>query len=80
MVMPKLSRRNLLFASGAATLATLAGSTTTAETPNRIPFRPCLNFGTLLGFNLPLVEEIDIAAKAGYKGIEPWENRVRQYI
>ena len=78
--MSKFSRRNLLLASGAATLASLTGSISAAEKPKRTPFRFSLNFGTLLGFNLPLEEEIDIAAKAGYKGIEPWEIRIQQYI
>jgi sugar phosphate isomerase/epimerase len=45
-----------------------------------MPFRPCLNFGTLNGFNLPLEKEIDIAAQAGYKGIEPWVGKVQQFI
>ena len=78
--MPKISRRNLLLASSAAALASLTGSVAAAEKPQRTPFRPALNFGTLRGFNLTLEEEIDIAAQAGYQGIEPWENRIQQFI
>jgi sugar phosphate isomerase/epimerase len=78
--MPNLSRRNLLLAGGAATLTAFAGSTAAEETPKRPPFRRCLNLGTLLNFNLSFEEEIDIAAKAGYQGIEPWEVRVRQFV
>jgi len=78
--MSKFSRRNLLLASGAAALASLTGTTSAAEKPKRTPFRTSLNFATLLGFNLPLDEEIDIAAKAGYKGIEPWEMRIQQFV
>jgi len=78
--MSTLSRRDLLFAGGAAALASLSGSGIAQETPKRTPFRPALNFGTLRGFNLSLEEEIDIAAKAGYSGIEPWENRIRQFL
>jgi sugar phosphate isomerase/epimerase len=33
-----------------------------------------------LGFNLSLEEEIDIAAKAGYQGIEPWSDRVQRFV
>lgn len=44
------------------------------------PFRLSLNFGTLLGFNLPIEEEIDIAAKAGYNGIEPWSRKIEQFL
>jgi sugar phosphate isomerase/epimerase len=78
--MSKFSRRNLLLAGGAAALASLTGSVTAAEMPKRMPFRPCLNLGTLNAFNLPLEEEIDIAAKAGYQGIEPWTHKVQQFV
>ena len=78
--MPSISRRNLLFAGSAAAFATLTGSLPAQETPKRTPFRRSLNLGTLLNFNLPLEEEIDIAAKAGYQGIEPWMMRVQQFV
>jgi sugar phosphate isomerase/epimerase len=78
--MTKLSRRDLFLAGSAAALVPFAGSVSAAETPKRIPFRRCLNMGTLLAFNLPIEEEIDIAAKAGYQSIEPWHNRVKQFI
>ena len=78
--MKKISRRNLLFAGGVAALASLSSPIATQELPNRMPFRPSLNFGTLRGFNLSLEEEIDIAAKAGYNGVEPWDNKIRQYL
>ena len=93
--MQKISRRNLFLAGSATALAslsslalpgsalsssTLPDSTSATETPRREPFRPALNFGTLMGFNLPIEEEIDIAAQAGYKGIEPWEGRIRQFL
>jgi len=93
--MQKISRRNLLLAGSAAALAslpslaqssstlpdsTLPDSTVAIATPKRKPFRPALNFGTLRGFNLPIEEEIDIAAQAGYQGIEPWEDRIRQFL
>ncbi len=35
-------------------------------------FRYSLNTGTLRGYKLPLAEQIDLAAQAGYAGIEPW--------
>ncbi len=35
-------------------------------------FRFALNTGTIRGYKLPLAEQIDLAAKAGYAGIEPW--------
>jgi sugar phosphate isomerase/epimerase len=33
----------------------------------------------MLGFKLPVVEEVAIAAKAGYQGVEPWIGNLRQY-
>jgi len=78
--MTQLSRRNLLLAGGAAALASLSGSVSVAETPKRKPFRPCLNFATLIGFNLSFEEEIDLAAKAGYQSIEPWPSKIDQFL
>jgi len=79
-IMKKISRRNLLLAGGAAALASFSGSVYATEVPKRKPFRSCLNFGTLRGFNLPIEEEIDIAAKAGYQCIEPWNDRIQQFL
>ena len=80
-MMPNLSRRNLLLVGGAvAALASLPGSVSAQETPKRTPFRPCLNFGTLIGFNLSLEEEIDVAVKAGYRCIEPWTRKIEQFL
>ena len=78
--MSPFSRRNLLFVGGTAALASFSGAISAQEPLRRAPFRSCLNLGTLLNFNLPLEEEIDIAAKAGYQGIEPWAMRVQQFI
>ena len=83
--MHRISRRDLLLASGAAALASLTDSASAndaaaGEKPKRTPFRPALNFGTLRGFNLTLEEEIDVAAKAGYAGIEPWHDRINQFV
>ena len=78
--MTKLSRRNLFLASGASALAALSGSVVAKETPKRTPLRPCLNFATLIGFKLPFEEEIDVAAKAGYRSIEPWPAKIQQFL
>jgi len=77
--MSKISRRDLLLAGGAAALAVATRSASAQETSGRKPFRSCLNFGTLRGFNLSLEEDIDIAAKAGYQGIEPWNDKVQRF-
>jgi 2-keto-myo-inositol isomerase len=68
-------------AAGAASL--LAKTTLAAaesETDPREPFGYCLNTSTIRGQKLPLTAEIDIAARAGYRGIEPWVNEVDQHV
>lgn len=53
--------------------AHVLGSTAAAEeAPAKNPFRFCLNTSTIRGQGLSLVEEVEIAAKAGYQGLEPW--------
>ncbi len=41
--------------------------------------RYCLNTSTIRGFGLSILEEIDIAAKAGYQAIEPWVEGIDKY-
>jgi 2-keto-myo-inositol isomerase len=43
-------------------------------------FGYCLNTSTIKGQGLSLVEEIDIAARAGYGGIEPWVSELDAYV
>ncbi len=42
-------------------------------------FRFGLNTGSLRGYKLGLVEQIEVAAKAGYNGIEPWLADIDKY-
>jgi sugar phosphate isomerase/epimerase len=39
-----------------------------------------LNTSTLRGHKLSLIEEIEIAAQAGYQGIEPWIDELDRYV
>lgn len=41
--------------------------------------RYCLNTSTIRGQKLDLVEEIELAAKTGYDGIEPWIREIEAY-
>jgi sugar phosphate isomerase/epimerase len=73
------TRRQLLQNTAAlASVATLSMNTQAAEkttktAANEKPsFRYCLNTSTIRGQNLPLPETVDLTAKAGYDGIEPW--------
>jgi len=67
------TRRHAL-AAGAAGLAALAArdAACNQERPQVEPFGYCLNTSTIRADNLGIVAKIEIAAKAGYKGIEPW--------
>jgi hypothetical protein len=55
----------------------MAGAAQTAKAKG--PFRLCFNTATIMGKNLPITEEIDIVAKAGYDGIEPWIRKIEDY-
>jgi sugar phosphate isomerase/epimerase len=44
------------------------------------PFGYCLNTSTIRGDGLGIVEKIEIAAKAGYKGIEPWIREIDEFV
>lgn len=43
-------------------------------------YRYCLNTSTIRGQKLTLVEEIELAAKAGYQGIEPWLSEIEEHL
>jgi sugar phosphate isomerase/epimerase len=43
-------------------------------------FRFALNTATIRGHNLSIAEEVEIAARAGYDAIEPWLDRLQQYV
>jgi sugar phosphate isomerase/epimerase len=43
------------------------------------PFGYCLNTSTIQGQKLSLVEEAEVAAKAGFRAIEPWIRELDQY-
>ncbi len=91
--MTALNRRQLLAgtAAGLTTLSTVAKAgeatskqspvtETTTSRPANEPFGYCLNFSTIRGQKLPITEDIDIAAKAGYHAIEPWFNKIDEYV
>jgi sugar phosphate isomerase/epimerase len=76
-----LTRRQWLGGTAAlgVGLATARGD---GKRPEKEPFRYCFNTSTIAGQNLkvPLVEEVEIAAKAGYQGFEPWTRELDQYV
>jgi 2-keto-myo-inositol isomerase len=73
----KLSRREAL--ASAAALAVLpaeasakAGRADAQDRPKDEPFKYCLNTSTLRGQKLPIMELVEVAAKAGFQALEPW--------
>ncbi len=78
------SRRELLVAASACSAAAVLPFSKQLQAVETGPVESepvfALNTGTLMGFNLPLEEEIDITAKAGYRGIEVWMFKIRQYL
>jgi sugar phosphate isomerase/epimerase len=74
-----LSRRDWLTATSAA-VGALAAPAYAAEPARREPFGYCLNTSTLRGQKLSIVELIDIAARAGYQGLEPWLDEIERYV
>src|SRR5689334_11758867 len=76
-----LNRRELIKLSGAAALATLIPSShIRAAATAKGQFRFCLNTSTISGQKLGLLRMIDIAAKAGYDGVELWVNDIKEYL
>jgi 2-keto-myo-inositol isomerase len=75
-----LKRRELIKLSGAATMASLLPHLSITKSTAKGPFRFCLNTSTISGQNTGLLAAIEIAAKAGYDGLELWINDIRDYI
>jgi len=78
----RLSRRRMMASAGFCLGAAATSNTIAAEAETRgkrEPFGYCLNMATIRGQKLPLAEEIEIAAKAGYEGVEPWVSGIRRF-
>jgi len=84
----KLSRREALARAGllvgTAILAERPGLGAAAAAPP-VPaagpsFRYCLNMATIRGQKLGIVKQIEVAATAGYQGIEPWTDSLGDYV
>jgi len=67
-----------LAAAAAGAMARTGAAPTTA--PSSTSFRCCLNTGTLMGHKLPLPALVDLAAKTGYDGIEPWIREIDAFV
>lgn len=79
-----INRRDMLKLGGAASLVSLLPKpflrAAGAPRVNKGPFRFCLNTSTISGQKPGLLGYIDIAAKAGYDGVELWVSDIREYL
>ena len=68
--------------SGAASVAAmLPGAVNNGTgTAAKGPFRFCLNTSTIMGQKPGLLKSVEIAAKAGYDGMELWINDIKDYL
>ena len=77
-----VTRRDWLTTLGAGLAVTsLAPTEAHAEDrPSGEPFGYCLNTSTISGQKLTLVDEVGIAAKAGYQALEPWIRELDEHV
>ena len=79
-----LTRRQLLTTAAAAATSASTATSSAADTPksppSAPPFRFCLNTSTIRGQKLNLLQEVNLAGKVGYTGIEPWIREIDQYV
>lgn len=68
----KLSRREALASAAALAVLPSVASGKTQDRPKDEPFKYCLNTSTLRGQKLPIMELVEVAAKAGFQALEPW--------
>lgn len=86
VTLPVFSRRRFAQIIAASASYTVAGRwSEKAQADGKPPaghrvFRFCLNTATIRSHKLPLTEEIDLAAKVGYDGIEPWTREIEEFI
>lgn len=86
----KLTRREMLRASGIAIaggglsglLSCVSHDQQSLKSVDKgtKPFRISLNTSTIRGYKLPVEQQIDLCAKAGFDGIELWVSDVEAYV
>ncbi|RMG19687.1 MAG: sugar phosphate isomerase/epimerase [Bacteroidetes bacterium] len=82
-----MSRRNVLGGLGAGLLASLlpygcqtASEEQAANAPAPEPFLYCLNMSTIRGQQLGFLEELEVAARAGFTAVEIWIPSLQSYL
>lgn len=85
MIEKNISRRTMLLTSGLAILGSgftglLSCAKEKGETLKQRPFRISLNVSTISGFKLPVQQQIELCADAGFDGVELWTRDVEAYV
>src|ERR1700712_1613448 len=75
-----MNRRSLLKLSSAAAFAIMAPSIDKTAAKPIGPFRFCLNMSTIKGQKPGLLHSIEIAAAAGYDGVELWVKDIEEWL
>jgi 2-keto-myo-inositol isomerase len=77
-----LMQTGLLVGAAAVSQGAVTGGAPTGQSAPAVAssFRYCLNTATLRGHKLGIVKEIQIAAQAGYEGLEPWIDSLAEYV
>lgn len=91
MTLKKISRRKAIQNSILASASVLGGQALMASTQNsdstndlearrKLPFGISLNTSTILAYKLPVDQQIDMIAKAGFDGTELWMSDVKSFM
>lgn len=77
-----MTRREIIAHAGAALggAALVASEAAAAPNASNGAFQYCLNTSTVRGQKLGIVEEVKLAAQAGYSAIEPWIGEIDDYL
>ncbi|MBM80832.1 MAG: xylose isomerase [Planctomycetaceae bacterium] len=77
------SRREMMLSASACLAGSVLaqrGEAAESSKDQKSPFTFCFNTSTIRGQELDIVQEIDIAGKAGYDGVEPWMRKIDAYV
>lgn len=78
--MSTITRRELLTAGAASAVAATLVAPMSAEPAKADPFTYCLNTSTIRGQKLPILQVVEVAARAGYQAIEPWISELDEHV
>ena len=73
-----LTRTPAVLATGAIALSVPTEASAAVKAPSP-KFGYCLNTSTIMGQKLPVVEQLKVAAKAGFGAVEPWLRDLDEY-